>query len=282
MSLDVIPELARHVPVIRSTDVPVVGVRVGGLARYRHQAKGKAMGTAVPERRSQSHYPDSKGVKLVADRLSKDARIHGMMHRTSVVPVIECDHNAGFIVEPKAGRMAIMAKVAIGSARDTDVAVRFGAAAPKTPSEHRQAASVMFHLAGLNKARFMAKVKAAPQTRKIAAVYDMTKADMRHQGRFKDNIDRYGILLIPTTGRCMHIPYRSMLPKGVKGMPVASRAIGGDRVAHAATRNMAFSMVAGQGAGVAAAQAAKSNCNVDSVDIDAVQQELIRQGVRIQ
>ena len=37
----------------------------------------------------------------------------------------------------------------------------------------------------------------------------------------------------------MHIPYRSMLPKGIKGLLVAGRATGGDRVAHAATRNMA-------------------------------------------
>jgi hypothetical protein len=118
-------------------------------------------------------------------------------------------------------------------------------------------------------------------TRKIDAIYNMTEADVRHQGRFEDTIgiypefiDGYGILIIPTTGRYMHIPYRSMLPKG--------RAIGGDMVAHAATRNMACCAVAGQGAGVAAAQAVKSNCDVDMVDMDAVQRELIRQGVRIQ
>jgi hypothetical protein len=73
-----------------------------------------------------------------------------------------------------------------------------------------------------------------------------------------------------------------MLPKGIKGLLVAGRAIGGDMVAHAATRNMACCAVAGQGAGVAAAQAVKSNCDVDRVDMDAVQRKLIRQGVRIQ
>ena len=72
-----------------------------------------------------------------------------------------------------------------------------------------------------------------------------------------------------------------MLPKGVKGLLVAGRAIGGDMVAHAATRNMACCAVAGQGAGVAAAYAVKSNREVDTVDIEAVQRELVRQGVRI-
>jgi tartrate dehydratase beta subunit/fumarate hydratase class I family protein len=125
-------------------------------------------------------------------------------------------------------------------------------------------------------------------TRKIDAVYNMTEADVRYEGRFEDTIgiypefiDGYGILIIPTTGRYMHIPYRSMLPKGVKGLIVAGRAIGGDMVAHAATRNMACCAVAGQGAGVAAAQAVKSSCEVDTVDMVAVQNELIRQGVRI-
>ena len=103
-------------------------------------------------------------------------------------------------------------------------------------------------------------------TRKIDAIYNMTEADVRHEGRFEDSIgiypefiDGYGILIIPTTGRYLHVPYRSMLPKGVKGLLVAGRAIGGDMVAHAATRNMACCAVAGQGAGVAAAQAVKSN-----------------------
>jgi tartrate dehydratase beta subunit/fumarate hydratase class I family protein len=125
-------------------------------------------------------------------------------------------------------------------------------------------------------------------TRKIDAAYNMTEADVRHEGRFEDAIgvypefiDGYGILIIPTTGRYMHIPYRSMQPKRVRGVLVAGRAIGGDRVAHAATRNMACFAVAGQGAGVAAAQAVKSNRDVESVDTDAVQRELIRQGVHI-
>lgn len=449
-----ITEPARFVPVIRRTEVLVVGsgpgglaaalaaaragvevtlverfgcyggnitvVGVEGLAWYRHEAtieangigrefedRAKAMGAAVPESQSLSYELDSEGFKLVADRLVDEAGIHGMMHRAFVAPVVEGDRIAGIIVESKAGREAILAEVVIDATGDADVAVRCGAPAPKTASEHMQAASVMFHLAGVNKAEFMAEVKADPQTykdwstgewtvetdgkeddmfspflkkpfakaieegiipkhlstisgtwgamhdtgeltymnlvhlagvdgtdpdsmtkgevegrkqamlaiealrrfmpgckgvrlrnfgmtigirdtRKIDAVYNMIEADVRYEGRFEDTIgiypefiDGYGILIIPTTGRYMHIPYRSMLPKGVKGLIVAGRAIGGDMVAHAATRNMACCAVAGQGAGVAAAQAVKSSCEVDTVDMVAVQNELIRQGVRI-
>lgn len=451
---DFILEPARHVPVIRHTEVLVVGsgpgglaaalaaaragvevtmverfgcyggnitvVGVEGLAWYRHEQtveangigrefeeRAKAMGAAVPESQSLSYELDSEGFKLVADRLVEESGVHGMMHRTFVAPVMDGDRIAGIIVESKAGREAILAKVVIDATGDADVAVRCGAPASKTPAEHMQAASVMFHLAGVNKAEFMAEVSADPQTykdwstgewtvetdgkeddmfspflkkpfakaidegiipkhlntiagtwgamhdtgeltymnlvhlagvdgtdpdsmtrgevegrkqamlaiealrrfmpgckgvrlrnfgmtigirdtRKIDAVYNMTEADVRHEGRFEDTIgiypefiDGYGILIIPTTGRYMHIPYRSMLPKGVKSLLVAGRAIGGDMVAHAATRNMACCAVAGQGAGIAAAQAVKSNRDVDAVDMDAVQRELIRQGVRI-
>jgi hypothetical protein len=125
-------------------------------------------------------------------------------------------------------------------------------------------------------------------TRKLDAVYNMTESDARNEGRFEDTIgiypefiDGYGVLILPTTGRYMQIPYRSMLPKGVKNLLVAGRAIGGDRIAHAATRNMACCAVVGQGAGVAAALSVKNTRDFDHIDIAAVQSELERQGVRI-
>jgi hypothetical protein len=125
-------------------------------------------------------------------------------------------------------------------------------------------------------------------TRKIDAAYNITENDVRHEARFDDSvgiypefIDGYGVLIIPTTGRYMHIPYRAMLPKQVKNLIVAGRAIGGDRIAHAATRNMACCAVAGQGAGVAAAVSVKDRCGFDEVSMTSVQAILKDQGVRI-
>lgn len=79
----------------------------------------------------------------------------------------------------------------------------------------------------------------------------------------------------------MHIPYRAMLPNGVRNLLVTGRAIGGDKIAHAATRNMACCAVAGQGAGVAAALALAQGISPDRVDITAVQAVLRAQNVRL-
>ncbi len=95
-------------------------------------------------------------------------------------------------------------------------------------------------------------------------------------------IDGYGILILPTTGRYLQIPYRAMLPKRVKNLLVAGRAIGGDRIAHAGTRNMACCAVVGQGAGIAAALSLKLASDLPDVPIAAIHRELDRQGVRHQ
>ncbi len=398
----------------------ITAVGVEGFAWYRHEKtveaggigrefedRANAMGAAVPESQSLSYELDSEGFKLVADRLVEEAGIHAMLHRQFVAPVMDGDRVTGIVTESKAGREAILANVVIDATGDADIAARSGAPVHKTDPERMMAASVMFHLAGVDKRAFMDGIKADPQTykdwggggewnietsgkeddmfspfimkpfkqaieaglipphlttiagtwgamhdtgeltymnlvhmdgidgtdpasltkgeiegrkqamlalealrefmpgcdkarlrnfgmtvgirdtRKIDAVYNMTEADVREQARFEDSIgiypefiDGYGVLILPTTGRYMHIPYRSMLPKRVDGLLVAGRSTGGDRIAHAATRNMSCCAVAGQGAGIAAAQAVRSNRSVAEVDMGAVQSELDRQGVR--
>ncbi len=125
-------------------------------------------------------------------------------------------------------------------------------------------------------------------TRKLDALYNMTGEDVRGQARFDDSIgifpefiDGYGLLILPTTGRYFHVPYRSMLPKGIGNLLVAGRAIGGDKISHAAVRNMMCCAVAGQGAGIAAAISIKSGKALDQINITEVQAELRRQGARI-
>ncbi|MFZ4718714.1 MAG: FAD-dependent oxidoreductase [Ilumatobacteraceae bacterium] len=398
----------------------ITTVGVEGFAWYRHEAtveadgigrefedRAKAMGAAVPESQSLSYEIDAEGFKLVADVLVQEAGIHPMLHRSFVAPVMDGDRVRGIITESKAGREAILGRVVIDCTGDADVAHRAGAPTHLAPREHLMAASVMFHIAGVDKRAFVEGVAADPQTyadwagngewtietsgkeddmfspflhkpfkaaldaglipadlttiagtwgavhdsgeltymnlvhlagidgtdpddltigeikgrrqamhalaalkaftpgcedarlrnfgmtlgvrdtRKIDAVYNLNEHDVREQGRFDDSIgiypefiDGYGILVLPTTGRYMQLPYRNLLPQGVRGLLVAGRSTGGDRVAHAATRNMSACAVLGQGAGVAAARSLHDGCDLDEVDIVAVQKQLERQGVR--
>jgi ribulose 1,5-bisphosphate synthetase/thiazole synthase len=126
-------------------------------------------------------------------------------------------------------------------------------------------------------------------TRKIDALYNLTGTDVRGQARFDDAIgifpefiDGFGILILPTTGRYWHVPYRALVPKGVANLLVAGRCIGGDRISHASARNMMCCAVSGQGAGVAAAVSLQRDEALDRLDLGAVHKELARQGARFQ
>lgn len=398
----------------------ITQVGVEGFAWYRHPAtidsegigrefedRAKAMGAALPEPQSISHALDAEGFKYVADCLVEEAGVIPMLHRMFVAPIMDGDTIRGIIVESKAGREAILAKLVIDASGDADVAHRAGAPTHMHPKAEMMSVSVMFSMCGVNKGRFIDAVKADPQTyadwakdgewsvttagkeedmfspflrkpfqqahkagllpdslktiagtwgtvsdqgdltylnlvhmnldgtdpddltfgeiegrrqamqavealrrfqpgcetaklrnfgmtlgirdtRKIDAAYNLTDADVRGEGRFEDSIgifpefiDGYGLLIIPTTGRYFQVPYRSMLPGKVKGLIVTGRTIGGDKVSHAAVRNMMCCAVAGQGAGTAAAVGIKTGRDFAGVDIAMVQAELRRQGTRI-
>ena len=398
----------------------ITQVGVEGFAWYRHkdtvdsegigiefEERAKNMNAAVPEPQSDSHAIDGEAFKYVADVLVQEAGITPMLHRMMVAPIVEGGVVKGVIVESKSGREAILADRIIDATGDADVAHRAGAITHKAQREELMAASVMFSMTGVDKAKFLDHVKADPQTyadwaggewtiettgkedkmfspfmkkpfdqaiaaglipanlntingtwgaiydqgdltylnlvhlaeidgtnaddltrgemegrrqamlaiealqrfnpgcenaklrnfgmtlgirdtRKIDAHYNMTAHDVRQQGRFDDSIgifpefiDGYGILILPTTGRYFHVPYRSMLPKGVKHLIVTGRSIGGDTDSHAAVRNMMCCAVSGQGAGVAAALAVKTGVDFDEVDIEKLQKELVAQGARI-
>ena len=135
----------------------------GGLAR-EYEDRSIAMGVAVPESQSLSHEIDAEGFKVVADRMVLEAGIEPMLHRTFVAPILDGNAVVGVITESKAGREAITARRVIDCSGDADVAHRAGAPTHLAPREQLMAASVMFHLAGVDKRRFLEGVAADPQT----------------------------------------------------------------------------------------------------------------------
>jgi hypothetical protein len=127
------------------------------------------------------------------------------------------------------------------------------------------------------------------ESRKIVGGYVLTEEDVKNEARFADSVgifpeflDAYGEVLMPTTGRYFHVPYRILLPQQLDNLLVAGRCVSADRVAFAATRQMMCCTVTGQGAGVAAATAVRGGVSTREVDISKVQNALRKQGVRIE
>ncbi len=127
------------------------------------------------------------------------------------------------------------------------------------------------------------------ESRKIIGEYSITEHDIKNEARFEDSIgicpefiDGYGIAILPTTGRYFQVPYGIILPKKVENLLVAGRCVAGDKISHAATRQMVCCTVTGQGAGVAAAVSLKDNVTCRQVNISKVQESLKNQGVRIE
>jgi len=138
------------------------------------------------------------------------------------------------------------------------------------------------------KLRTFASTLGTRSSRKIIGEYNLTEYDVRNEARFEDSIgifpeflDAYGVVIIPTTGRYFHVPYRILIAQKVENLLVAGRCVAGDKMSHAATRQMMCCAVTGQGAGVAAAVSIKDNVNCREVNILKVQKGLEKQGVRI-
>ena len=126
--------------------------------------RAKNMNAAVPEPQSDSHAIDGEAFKYVADVLVQEAGIVPMLHRMMVAPIVEGGVIKGVIVESKSGREAILAERIIDATGDADVAHRAGAITHKAKRENLMAASVLFSMTGVDKARFLDHVKADPQT----------------------------------------------------------------------------------------------------------------------
>ncbi len=126
------------------------------------------------------------------------------------------------------------------------------------------------------------------ESRKIIGEYNITEHDVKNQARFEDSIgicpefiDGYGMIVMPSTGRYFQVPCGIILPQKVENLLVAGRCVAGDKISHAATRQMVCCIVTGQGAGVTAALSIKDKVKCRDVDILKVQNALKNQGVRI-
>jgi len=120
----------------------------------------------------------------------------------------------------------------------------------------------------------------------IADQLDVTES-RRLVGRYvlsRDDLDAKFDDVVAVTGHwtkydaVYNIPYRALLPRGVQNALAAGRCISADHRAHHATKEIPACFATGEAAGTAAALAVKHGVDVAIVDVEALQQQLVRRG----
>lgn len=128
-------------------------------------------------------------------------------------------------------------------------------------------------------------------SRRIVGDYTLTKEDVLAGRTFEDGIGRYGSvvdvhdkdgkqsLLLAEVGGAgwFHVPYRVLLPAGIRNLLVAGRCISADYVAQGCTRSQAACMMTGQATGTAAALAIRAGVEPRAVNLAELQKTLIEQ-----
>lgn len=138
------------------------------------------------------------------------------------------------------------------------------------------------------------------ESRRIVGEYQLTKEDYDNRRVFEDAIARYAypidrhavrleeadydsqnreyVISKYKRGEYYTIPFRSLLPKGIKNLIVAGRTIGTDRAMMGSVRVMPACFATGEAAGTATALCIKNEQEMRSLDIKELQKVLIKQG----
>ena len=132
------------------------------------------------------------------------------------------------------------------------------------------------------------------ESRRIVGDYILTEEDCRSFTKFDDGVAacNYDIdIHNPEGSGTSHyyfpqgeyytIPYRSLIPKGVRNMLVAGRCISSDHGAQASYRIMPTVCSIGEAAGIAVGLAVKSHTDVRLIDVQELRSTLLRYGAFI-
>ncbi len=133
------------------------------------------------------------------------------------------------------------------------------------------------------------------ESRRILGDYTLTSDDIIHAGSFDDAIARgnwyvdihsptgQGTTTVgPPDGKFYEIPFRSLRPRGVDNLLIASRCIDSTHEAHAAVRITPQVVAIGQAAGTAAALChGAALCNIRDLDTARLRETLRSQGAYV-
>jgi len=127
--------------------------------------------------------------------------------------------------------------------------------------------------------------------RRIIGDYILTEEDITRGRKFKDavavgtsqidfhDLDRLGVVGRREKVPPYHIPYRSLLVKGVNNMLTAGKCISGDQVAQSSYRMIPTCAATGQAAGTAAAICVEQNIGLRKIDTALLKATLEKNGI---
>jgi hypothetical protein len=118
--------------------------------------------------------------------------------------------------------------------------------------------------------------------RRVHADYMLTEKDLAADRVFKDTI-----AIFPDLDRGqesiahpnVHVPYRSLIPRGVENLLVSCRAFGSDQLVQNFFNLIPHCIAFGDAAGTAAALCVKNRCKVRNVNIEELQSKLAKANV---
>jgi FAD dependent oxidoreductase len=128
------------------------------------------------------------------------------------------------------------------------------------------------------------------ETRRVVGEYRLTRDDVLSARQFFDQIGLCGAPIedhhlgsdtkwryLPQ-GKCVGIPFRTLVPSGLENVLVAGRCFSATHDAHASVRSMAQCMAMGQAAGIAAALCAREGRTAHEVNVSDLQSRLLETG----
>ena len=121
------------------------------------------------------------------------------------------------------------------------------------------------------------------RARAIRCLYELSQEDCTDARQFDDQIACFGFIdnsrhFVREAGT-YGIPYRALIPRGLDNVLITGRMMSVDLVAHNSTRNTVCCLACGQAAGTAAAIAAEREVCPREVDVQALREQLLSDGV---
>lgn len=131
------------------------------------------------------------------------------------------------------------------------------------------------------------------ESRRIKGIYTLQNIDILKRKKFTDHIvksnypiDVHGYKLHNSSDEMItednipyyEIPYRCLVPVGVKGLLVAGRCISAEFIAQSSLRIQPTVRAIGEAAGIAAAMSLKEGIGVEAVKGEEVRAEMVRRG----